>query len=514
MVIGGGLGGIATALRVRRLGCDVTLVERRPEIGGRARVFRQDGFTFDAGPTVITAPHLFAELFALFGERLEDHVEMLPVRPWYRILFADGRHFEYGSDAGQMRAAVAAFSPADLDGYDRLMRRSRAIFEVGFERYGAQPFHTLGSMLRALPSILRLGGFRSVSSLVGRHIRDESLRRVFSLQPLLVGGHPFRTSAIYALIPYLEQRWGVWFPRGGTGALVAALEGLMRRQGIRILAGQTVTEIEVRGGRASGVCLEDGTRLAAEIVVANADAPQVRGLLARRSRGVAPPSPDVAPPSSGAASGAAPGAARGPARGPARGVDRMAYSMGLYVLCFGTDRAWPEVAHHTIILGRRWRALLDELFDGEAVPDDPSLYLHRPAATDPSLQPPGHDGFYVLAPVPNLRAGIDWAQAEPLLRARVIAMLEERVLPGLSGHIVTERAMVPPDFARDYLSRHGAGFSVAPTLMQSAWFRFHNRASVPGLYLVGAGTHPGAGVPGVLTSAKVVETLLAGERVR
>ena len=480
VVVGAGFGGIAAALRVRRLGYRVTLVERLPDLGGRARVFRQDGFTFDAGPTVITAPQLFTELFELFGERLRDHVDLLPVKPWYRILFADGRRFEYGSTPDELRAAVAAFSPGDLAGYDRLMRRSAALYRVGFERYGTQPFHTLGSMAQAFPAIVGLGGYRSVSALVRGCIRDEALRRVFSLQPLLVGGHPFRTSAIYALIPHLEQRFGVWFPRGGTGALVAALRALMVRHDIQILTGRTVDRIAVAGGRASGVGLDDGTTLPADIVVANVDAPQVRSLLPR----------------------------------PARQVDRMAYSMGLYVLCFGTDRVWPDVAHHTIVLGHRWRALLDEIFDGVAPPVDPSLYLHRPAATDASLQPPGKDGFYVLAPVPNLRAGIDWTRAAPLMRERVVAILEDRVLPGLSRHIVTERAMTPQDFQHDYLSRHGAGFSVAPTLLQSAWFRFHNKASVEGLYLVGAGTHPGAGVPGVLTSAKVVERLLRAEPAR
>jgi phytoene desaturase len=439
VVIGAGFGGMAAALRARRLGYDVTLVDRLPSTGGRARVFRQDGFTFDAGPTVITAPQLFEELFALFGERMADHVEMLPVRPWYRILFADGRRFDYGSSAAEMRAAVAAFAPADLAGYDRLMRGARALYEVGFDRYGAQPFHTLGSMARALPALLRLGGWRSVSALAQSCIRDEALARVFSLQPLLVGGHPFRTSAIYALIPYLEQRWGVWFPAGGTGALVAALERLMRRQNIRLQLGRTVSRITVSAGRTSGVEFDDGTTLPAEVVIANADASQVQDLL----------EPATAP--------------------RRRNVDRMSYSFGLFVLCFGTD---------------------------------------------PSLQPPGCDGFYVLAPVPNLRSGIDWDRAAPLLRDRVVRLLEERTLPGLSRHIVTERAMTPRDFERDYLSRHGAGFSVAPTLLQSAWFRFHNRGPVPGLFLVGAGTHPGAGVPGVVTSAKVVEALLAAEAGR
>lgn len=484
IVIGAGFGGIAAALRARRRGYQVTLVERIPAIGGRARVFQQDGFTFDVGPTVITAPHLFEELFALFGECMADHVEMLPVRPWYRILFADGRHFDYGCSPAEMRAAVGSFAPADLDGYDRLMARCRALYEVGFETFGAQPFHTMGALLRALPAIIRFGGYRSVASLVNGYLRDEALRRVFSLQPLLIGGHPYRTSAIYALIPHLEQKWGVWFPRGGTGALVAALEGLMRRQGINLLVGRTVSRILVSGGRATGVELEGGVRLPGDIVIANADAPQVHAALL----------PD-------------------PIR-RARRVDRMAYSMGLFVLCFGTDRSWPEVAHHTILLGQRWRALLDEIFDGDQVPADPAMYLHRPAATEASLQPPGQDGFYVLAPVPNLRAGIDWNRAAPLLRARIIELLEERVLPGLSGHIVTERCMTPRDFAEDYLSRHGAGFSVAPSLLQSAWFRFHNQGPVRGLYLVGAGTHPGAGVPGVLTTAKVMEALLIAETVQ
>jgi phytoene desaturase len=484
VVIGAGFGGIAAALRARRLGFAVTLVDRLPAIGGRARVFRQDGFIFDAGPTVITAPQLIEELFALFGERMADHVKMLPVRPWYRILFGDGRNFDYGSSAEEMRDAVAAFAPADLDGYDRLMARSRALYEVGFDRYGAHSFHTPGSMLRALPDLVRLGGYRSVSGLVRSCLKDEALRQAFSLQPLLVGGHPFRTPAVYALIPHLEQRWGVWFPRGGTGALVAALEALMLRAGIEIQCGRTATRIQVAGGQVSGVAFEDGTSLPAEIVIANADAPQVHAVLTE----------DAGQRSSR--------------------VDRMQYSFGLFVMCFGTDRPWPDVAHHTIVLGERWKALLDEIFDGAKVPADPSLYLHRPAATDPSLQPPGHDGFYVLAPVPNLRAPIDWTRALPLLRDRVVAQLEARVLPGLSRHIVTERIMTPVDFAADYLSRHGAGFSVAPTLRQSAWLRFHNRAALPGLYLVGAGTHPGAGVPGVLTSAKLVENLLVAEAVR
>lgn len=481
VVVGAGFGGLAAAARARALGFRTTLLDRLPEPGGRARVLRQGKFAWDAGPTVITAPGLLAELFALFGERMEDHVALLPVRPWYRIRFADGRCFDHGGTAEEARAAVAAFAPDDVAGYERLMTQAKRLFETGFERYGAAPFHRPGAMMRALPALLRLGGYRSVSSLVRRHIRDEALARALSLQPLLVGGHPYSTPALYALILHLERLWGVWFPRGGTGALVAALTGLLQRHGVAWLPDRHVERIAVRNGRAAGVRLADGTTIDADAVIANADAAEVHATLL----------PADAP------------------RVATARVDRMRYSFGLYVLCFGTDRTYPGVAHHTILLGRRWRALLDEVFGrGSALPDDPSLYLHRPAATDPAMAPAGCDAFYALVPVPNLRAGIDWAEAAPRLRLAVLRMLEERELPGLRSHIVAERSLAPPDFRRDYASRHGAGFSVAPTLLQSAWFRFHNRAPLPGLYLTGAGTHPGAGVPGVLTSAKLVEGLL------
>ena len=480
LVIGAGLGGIAMAIRLRALGYSVSILERCDQPGGRARVFRQDGFTFDAGPTVITAPYLFAELFELFGERLADHVELLAVRPWYRITFPDRRHFDYGGTGRGMEEEVEAFAPGDGAGYRRLAARARRLFEIGYERYGDASFDRWQTMLRAFPAIIRLGGLRSLHALVRRHLSSPELQRAFTLQTLLIGGHPYRTSAIYALIQHLEQRWGVWFARGGTGALVAALLALAARHGIVLRTGTTVSRIVVEQDRVRGVVLDDGSMLAASVVVANADAPYVhRHLLGRR---------------------------------PA--WRRWRYSMGLYVLYFGTDKLWPETAHHTIILGEDYKALLDEIFDGSArLPDDPSLYLHRPGATDDSLAPPGCDGFYVLAPVPNLQSPIDWKRMEPAFRERIISILEARELPGLRAHITTLRCITPLDFAHDLLSTHGAGFSVAPTLLQSAGFRYHNRVRrAEGLYLVGAGTHPGAGVPGVLCSAKVVQSLLEAER--
>ena len=485
IVVGAGFGGLAAALRARALGHDVTLLERLPTLGGRGRVIEEGQFRFDGGPTVITAPFLLEELFALFDENLADHVELIPVTPFYRIVFADGRHFDYTGDRDAMCREIERFAPGDIPGYLRLLARSERLYTIGYERYGATPFHKPVTMLRALPALLAQGGYRSVYNMVRRDIRDDRLRRVFSLQPLLVGGHPFHTSGIYALIQHLERAHGVFFPRGGTGALVSALVSLARRHGVEIRTGADVAEITHADGRATGVRLAGGERLPATAVIANADAPALYASLL-------------------------------PGRRRRRWTDRrlrgLHFSMGLFVLYFGTEGRYEDVAHHTIILGQRYRALLDEVFGRTPrIPDDPSLYLHRPTATDPGMAPPGRDAFYVLAPVPNLRAPIDWDRAGPLLRDRIVALLEAGVLPGLSSRIVAERFITPKTFETDFRSLHGAGFSVAPRLTQSAWFRFHNRSEeLSGLYLVGAGTHPGAGLPGVLTSAKVVETLLAG----
>ncbi|GAB0116762.1 phytoene dehydrogenase [Acidisoma sp. 7E03] len=469
------------------MGYEVTLVERLDQLGGRGRVVRHDGFHFDAGPTVITAPFLFDELFALFGEDLRDYLTLLPVKPFYRIRFVDGRTFDLTGDAAAMRAEVMRFSPDDVAGYEKMLAHAAELYRIGYERYAAQPFDAFTTMLAAFPQIIRLGGHRSVYGLVQHYLRDESLRRVFTIQPLLVGGHPFHTSGIYALIQHLERAHGVWFPEGGTGALVAALGALMQRQGIHIRLQADVARLLHDAARVTGVALTTGEVLTAEIVIANADAPALYAdLLPDRTR----------------------------RRWTDRRLERLDYSMGLFVFYFGTNRRYEKTAHHTILLGTRYKSLLDEIFGrGTEVPEDLSLYLHRPTASDPAMAPAGHDAFYVLAPVPNLRAGIDWTSAGPRLRDRLVAMMEERELPGLSDAIVTESWMTPETFREDYRSRYGAGFSISPRLTQSAWFRFHNASEeLDGLYLVGAGTHPGAGLPGVLTSAKVVEMLLRQRR--
>lgn len=486
VVIGSGFGGLAAAVRLGARGYRVTVLERLGQPGGRARVHRQDGFTFDAGPTIVTAPFLFEELWRLCGREMSQDIALVPMLPFYRIRFDDGQSFAYSGDRAAMRAEVARFSPEDVPGYEHFMAHSEAVCRVGFEELGHVPFGSLGAMLRIAPDLLRLSGHRSVYDVVARFIRDERLRTIFSFHPLLIGGNPFRASGIYCLIAHLERRWGVHFAMGGTGRLVEGLTGLIRGQGGTIRCGAEVARIRVEGGTATGVTLSGGETIRADIVVSNADSAFTYGtLLGGTTR-----------------------------RWSARRLKRAASSMGLFVWYFGTRRKYPEVDHHTILMGPRYRGLLHDIFDRKALAEDFSLYLHRPTATDPLLAPPGHDAFYVLAPVPNLDGGQDWARLAEPFRAKIARALEASVMPGLSDALVTSRVTTPQDFADDFLSFRGSGFGLEPVLTQSAWFRPHNRSEdVANLYLVGAGTHPGAGLPGVLSSARVLDSVVPDARV-
>lgn len=482
VVIGSGLGGLAAAVRLQARGYKVTVLERRDQPGGRAAAFRRDGFVFDAGPTVITAPHLFEELWTLAGRRMADDVTLKPVSPFYRIRFSEGDWFDYSGDHEAMCAEVKRFSPEDVRGYERFIRLSERIFDVGFVKLGDQPFHRWTTMARIAPAMIRLQSYRSVHGLVAKYIRDPRLRQVFSFNPLLIGGNPFATTAIYALIAYFERKWGVHFPVGGTGALVRGLVSLIEGAGGEVRTGAEVEEITLEGRRATGVRLRGGESLAASVVVSNADSAWTyRRLLPASVR----------------------------RRWTDRRVDGARFSMGLFVWYFGVRGTYPEISQHSILLGPRYRELLEDIFSRKVLADDFSLYLHRPTATDPGLAPPGCDTFYVLSPVPNLDANIDWAvQAEPY-RRRIAEHLERTLLPGLQSRLVTSHVVTPQYFRDELLSVKGAGFGMQPIMTQSAWFRPHNVSEdVQGLYLVGAGTHPGAGVPGVLSSARVLDRVV------
>lgn len=482
LVVGAGFGGIAAALRLRAKGYEVTVIDRCSQIGGRAQVFERNGFRHDAGPTVITAPFLFDELFALFGEKFSDHVTLVSLKPWYRFHFADGDTFDYGGTLDETLAEIARIEPRDCDGYRALLAQSKRIFDVGFTELSAQPFDRFITMLSQIPRLIGLRSYETVWQLVSRYLSSPKLRQAFSIQPLLVGGNPFDTTSIYGLIHYLERAFGVHFAMGGTAAITKALGDLLVRQGVRIELNTTVATLQIEHGVAKGVVLENGRVLAADLIVSNVDPAHLYGHM-------------VSPVSQAKATRLKLGAAE--------------FSMGLFVLYFGTTRTYPDVAHHTIWMGERYRELLDDIFHQKTLSEDFSLYLHRPTATDESFAPAGCDSFYVLCPVPNLKGGVDWSKEAPRLRDRIVAALGKTILPDLSSTITEEFFMTPEDFKKDYLSAHGAGFSVAPLFRQSAWFRFHNRAEgIKNLYLVGAGTHPGAGVPGVLCSAKVLDTLV------
>ena len=483
VVIGSGFGGLAAAIRLQQQGHQVTIIEQRDKPGGRAYVYEQDGYTFDSGPTIITAPWLIHELFERSGRRTDEYVKLVPINPFYNIRFDDGSVFRYTGNRDEVIAEVRRFSPDDVPGYLRFADAAEAIFKAGMALIDT-PFDRITDMLKVVPDLVRLRADRSVAAFVNSHIRDPRLRQVFSFNPLLVGGNPFQSSSIYALIHTLEQEWGVWFAMGGTGALVRGLVRLFTEIGGTIRLSTSVEEIEVDlvSRVASGVRLAGGERVAADAVVSNGDVATTYMELI-------------------------PAAVR--RKNSDRRMKKLRYSMSLFVIYFGTNRRYENVAHHEILMGPRYEALLEDIFTRKSLSDDFSLYLHRPTATDPSLAPPGCDSFYVLSPVPHLGGDTNWATAAKPYRDRIISYLESRYMPELSKHIVTEHVIDPRHF-RDTLGSYlGSAFSVELILTQSAWFRPHNRSEdVKNLYFAGAGTHPGAGIPGVLSSGKIVAEMI------
>ncbi len=486
VVIGAGFGGLALAIRLQAAGWQTTLLEKRDKPGGRAYVYEDQGFTFDAGPTVITDPTCLEELFALAGRRLQDYVELIPIAPFYQLRWEDGTVFDYVNDQEGLDRQIRALSPGDVDGYRRFLKYSEALLEEGYVKLGHVPFPDFRSMIGVAPELIRLESYRSVYSKVAQYVKDDHLRQAFSFHSLLVGGNPFATSAIYALIHALERRWGVWFPRGGTGALIRGLVRLFCDLGGEIRIGTPVERIETTGAKVSGVVTATGERFPAEVVASNADVMHTYGqLLASEPRAAA----------------------------TAASLARKRYSMSLFVIYFGLKRQHPDLKHHIVLFGRRYRELIREIFKGPTVPEDFSLYLHAPSVTDASLAPPGCSTYYVLSPVPHLgNAQVDWSKLGPTYRDRILAYLEAQLIPGLRDDLVTCRIFTPTDF-RDELNAHlGSAFSLEPVLWQSAYFRAHNRDKrIGGLYLVGAGTHPGAGIPGVVGSAKATAGIIIGE---
>ena len=482
IVIGAGFGGIAAALRLRAKNHKVTLIEKQNDLGGRARVFKKNGFTFDGGPTVITAPYLIFELFELFNKKPEDYIEIKPLDIWYRFLFEDGTSFNYSGNEISMKNQIEKISKNDVKGYENLVKFTQKIFDKGFSELADVPFDRPFFMMKQLPALFKLKSYKSVYSLVSSHIKNEKLRRMFSMHPLLVGGNPFTTTSIYGLILFLEKKWGIHYSIGGTGNIIKGLEKLMLEENIKVLKGSEVTKINLKDGKIRNVKLKNHEEIETDNVICNADPPAVYEELlnSKKSSFIFKWK-----------------------------KERMEYSMGLFVYYFGTKKVYENVAHHTIKFGDKYKEHLEDIFENKKLNEDISFYLHRPSATDKSMAPENHDCFYVLVPVPNNQSKIDWSIEGEKLKELVIKKMEKSLLPNLKNNIVEDFYLTPDYFEKELNTKHGSGFSIQPKFTQSAYFRFHNKSEIcNNLYFVGAGTHPGAGVPGVLSSAKVLEKIL------
>ncbi len=483
VVIGSGFGGIAAAIRLQAKGYSTTLLEMRDKPGGRAYVYEDQGFVFDAGPTIVTVPFVLHELAEIAGKSLDDYVKIVPCDPYYRIYFDDGRQFDYRGEQNALEAEIAKFNPEDVEGYRAFLDYSRNVFDRAFTDLADHSFHSIWEMVKVAPDLIKLRAEQSVYKRVSSFIKDPALRQVFSFEPLLIGGNPLRSSSIYSMIHYLEKTWGVHFAMGGTGALVKGLIRIFEEIGGTLKLDCRVDEIEVEDGRVKAVRAADGERFAADVVVSNGDvANTYRKLIKPEHR----------------------------RKWTDTRLERMRYAMSLFVIYFGTDRTYDHLPHHSIILGPRFQGLLGDIFDKKVVAEDFSLYLHAPTRTDPSLAPPGCECFYVLSPVPHLGGGQDWDAIKDEYCDRILASMEKpHLVPDLRKHLVTKRIFTPKNFETDLDAFRGSAFQFEPVLTQSAWFRPHNKSEdVNGLFFVGAGTHPGAGLPGVISSAKVLERFL------
>ena len=483
IVIGSGFGGLASALRLRAKGYEVTLLEKHPDLGGRARVFKKGNFIYDGGPTVITAPYLIEELFSLFNKKISNYVKIVPLDLWYRFVFNDGETFDYSGNEKSMENEIKKFSEKDYEGYNKLVKFTEKIFDKGFTDLSDKPFNNFSFMIKQIPSLLNLKSYKSVYGLVSNYISNEKLRRVFSMHPLLVGGNPFTTTSIYTLILFLEKKWGIHYSMGGTGSVVKALEKLMEEENIRIIKDAEVTEIISKNKDVKAVKINKSKIIDCDYVVCNSDPPNVYKNLIKSKDNYNFLFKQK--------------------------MKRMDYSMGLFVYYFGSKKQYKNVAHHTIYFGKSYEEHLEKIFEKKVLSEDISYYLHRPSATDPNMSPNGQDAFYVLVPVPNNLSNISWSNEGEKFKDLILDKMDKSVLPGIKENVVSDFYLTPDYFEKDLATLHGSGFSIQPKFSQSAYFRFHNQSEVfDNLFFVGAGTHPGAGMPGVISSAKVLDKIL------
>ncbi|MBL8994939.1 MAG: phytoene desaturase [Spirochaetia bacterium] len=476
IVIGSGFGGLATAIRLQKSGASVTLLEAREKTGGRAYQFQEKGYTFDMGPSLITAPEIIRELFSFAGKSLEAELPLIPLDPFYRVYFHDGTYFDHSGNLEHIKAQLRVWDPRDADRFDSFMRDTKPLYEAVIENgLGAEPFDKLAANLKFLPTLLRLGGLRNHAGFAARYFRDARSRFLFSFHPLFIGGNPFRVPAIYQMIPYLEIHGGVLYTRGGMYSLIKAMEKIFLELGGVLKTSTPVEEILLEKRKAVGV-RANGQAFRSDLVVSNADlGTTYRHLLPESSR----------------------------KKWTNRRVEKIDYSMSAFLVYLGVRKKYDKLRHHTIILSPRYRELLRDIFDRKILAEDFSLYLHVPSRTDDAMAPPGCESIYALAPVPNLKGPTDWKNVREPFAEKIISYLEDWGLPDLRKNLEVRKIFSPEDFKTDLRSMAGNAFGIHPTLTQTAYFRPHNRSEdIEHLYFTGAGTHPGAGLPGTLLSAR------------
>lgn len=477
IVIGSGFGGLAEAIRLQALGFDVEVFEKRQQVGGRAYQLKKSGYTFDMGPSLITAPFIIESVFRAAGRSMSDYLSITPLDPFYRIYFHDKSYMDYSGDSQKMKAEMAKFNEEDAANYDRFFEEVKPIYDaVITDGLGASPFLTWKSFLNFVPRALSLGGLRPVYSFASKFFKDERNRFAFSFHPLFIGGSPFRAPSIYIMIPYLEKAAGVWYSKGGMYSLVQAFEKVLLEIGGKIRTSAEVTEIVVRDGQAQGI-VANGEFHRADAVVCNGDVPfTYKNLIGAEHR----------------------------KKWTDRAIDKLHITMSCYLLYIGTKKQYPQLKHHTLILSQRYKELVRDIFDRKVLADDFSIYLHVPTRTDETMAPPGCESMYLLVPVPHLGSGIDWKEKAEPFKNRILDFLENDFgMSDLRKNIEVLEMFTPLDFEAQLNSHLGNAFAIEPRLTQSAVFRPHNKSEdIERLYFVGAGTHPGGGVPGVLLSAE------------
>ncbi|MFQ6754647.1 phytoene desaturase [Cereibacter sphaeroides] len=485
LVIGSGLGGLAAAMRLGAKGWRVTVIDKLDVPGGRGSSITQEGHRFDLGPTIVTVPQSLRDLWKICGRDFDADVELKPIDPFYEVRWPDGSHFTVRQSTEAMKAEVARLSPGDVAGYEKFLKDSEKRYWFGYEDLGRRSMHKLWDLIKVLPTFGMMRADRSVYQHAALRVKDERLRMALSFHPLFIGGDPFNVTSMYILVSQLEKEFGVHYAIGGVAAIAAAMAKVIEGQGGSFRMNTEVDEILVEKGTATGVRLASGEVLRAGLVVSNADAGHTYMRLLRNHPR---------------------------RRWTDTHVKSRRWSMGLFVWYFGTRGTkgmWPDVGHHTIVNAPRYKGLVEDIFLKGKLAKDMSLYIHRPSITDPTVAPEGDDTFYALSPVPHLKQAqpVDWQAAAEPYRESVLEVLEQS-MPGIGERIGPSLVFTPETFRDRYLSPWGAGFSIEPRILQSAWFRPHNISEeVANLFLVGAGTHPGAGVPGVIGSAEVMAKL-------